>query len=85
MSYATLGAFMKYPKESLPKKPSKHIVDKKFGFFQSEKNTFLDIVNELGLKKLRTDNNLAYHRHPLAFLVKLLMTFAIPLLTLKME
>jgi len=70
LSYATLGAFMKYPKESLPKNPSKHIVDKKFGFFQSEKNTFLDIVNELGLKKLRTDNNLAYHRHPLAFLVE---------------
>ena len=37
LSYATLGAFMKYPKESLPKKPSDHIVDKKFGFFQTEK------------------------------------------------
>ncbi len=70
LSYATLGAFMKYPKESLPKKPSKHIVDKKFGFFQSEKDTFKDIVAELGLSKLRTDNNLAYHRHPLAFLVE---------------
>jgi len=70
LSYATLGAFMKYPKESLPKKPSIHIVDKKFGFFQSEKETFLDIANELGLKKLRNDNNIAYNRHPLAFLVE---------------
>lgn len=70
LSYATLGAFMKYPKESLPKKPSKHIVDKKFGFFQSEKDTFLDIVNELGLTKLREDNNIAFNRHPLAFLVE---------------
>ena len=34
LSYATLGAFMKYPKESLPKKPTSHIVDKKYGFFQ---------------------------------------------------
>ena len=70
LSYATLGAFMKYPKESLPKKPSIHIVDKKFGVFQSEKETFLDIANELGLKKLRNDNNIAYNRHPLAFLVE---------------
>ncbi|MEM1001275.1 MAG: dGTP triphosphohydrolase, partial [Bacteroidota bacterium] len=37
LSYATLGAFMKYPKESLPKKPSNHIADKKYGFFQSDK------------------------------------------------
>jgi dGTP triphosphohydrolase len=29
LSYATLGAFLKYPKESLPKKPTPHIVDKK--------------------------------------------------------
>ncbi len=70
LSYATLGAFMKYPKESLPKKPSKHIVDKKFGFFQSEKDTFLDIVEELGLSKLRDDNHIAFNRHPLAFLVE---------------
>ncbi|HFS67250.1 MAG TPA: dNTP triphosphohydrolase, partial [Flavobacteriia bacterium] len=31
LSYATLGAFMKYPKESLPKKATNHIVDKKYG------------------------------------------------------
>ena len=36
LSYATLGAFLKYPKESLPKKPTKHVVDKKYGVFQSE-------------------------------------------------
>jgi dGTPase len=29
LSYGTLGAFMKYPKESLPKKPTQHIADKK--------------------------------------------------------
>ncbi len=70
LSYATLGAFMKYPKESLPKKTSKHIVDKKFGVFQSEKTLFLDITNELGLTTLRNDDNIAYNRHPLAFLVE---------------
>ncbi len=70
LSYATLGAFMKYPKESLPKKPSKNIVDKKYGVFQTDKNFFLEVANELGLPKLREDNDLAYMRHPLAFLVE---------------
>jgi len=69
LSYATLGAFMKYPKESLPKKPTKHIADKKYGFFQSEKDAFLDLANELGLLK-RSENDISYLRHPLAFLVE---------------
>ena len=69
LSYATLGAFMKYPKESLPKKPTKHIADKKFGFFQSEKEAFQDVANELGLlKRSRTD--ISYSRHPLTYLVE---------------
>ncbi len=69
LSYATLGAFMKYPKESLPKKPTKHIVDKKYGFFQSEKIAFLDVVNDLGLQKKESDG-ISYYRHPLAYLVE---------------
>ncbi|WP_299618727.1 deoxyguanosinetriphosphate triphosphohydrolase [uncultured Tenacibaculum sp.] len=69
LSYATLGAFIKYPKESLPKKPSKDISDKKYGFFQSEKDAFIDVVSELGmLKKERSE--IAYYRHPLAYLVE---------------
>jgi len=70
LSYATLGAFMKYPKESLPKKPSKNIVDKKYGVFQTDKNFFLEVANELGLPKLRKDKHIAFIRHPLAFLVE---------------
>jgi dGTPase len=70
LSYATLGAFMKYPKESLPKKPTDHIVDKKYGVFQSEIAAFEDVALELGLTKLRNDDNLAYNRHPLAYLVE---------------
>ena len=69
LSYATLGAFMKYPKESLPKKPSSHIADKKYGVFQSEKETFLDIANELGLLK-RSSKDVHFSRHPLAYLVE---------------
>ncbi|WP_439153311.1 deoxyguanosinetriphosphate triphosphohydrolase [Winogradskyella sp.] len=69
LSYATLGAFMKYPKESLPKKPTSHITDKKYGFFQSEKDMFKDVALELGLLE-RSKTDLSYQRHPLAFLVE---------------
>ncbi len=69
LSYATLGAFMKYPKESLPKKPTQHIADKKFGFFQSEKRTFDDVATDLGLTR-RDSKNSSFSRHPLAFLVE---------------
>jgi len=70
LSYATLGAFMKYPKESLPKKPSKHIVDKKYGVFQSEKDFFIEVAEELGLQKRGETSDLSYNRHPLAYLVE---------------
>ena len=69
LSYGTLGAFLKYPKESLPKKPTNHIVDKKYGFFQSEKEEFLDVVNDLGLKAKST-SDISFYRHPLAYLVE---------------
>jgi len=70
LSYATLGAFIKYPKESLPKKPTNHIVDKKYGFFQSEKGAFLDVAHELGLQQKSTTNDVSFYRHPLAYLVE---------------
>ena len=67
LSYATLGAFMKYPKESLPKRPTNHIADKKFGVFQNDKAFFDEVCKELGLLK-RSDGG--YTRHPLAYLVE---------------
>jgi len=69
LSYATLGAFIKYPKESLPKKPTTHIVDKKYGVFQSEREAFLEVANSLGLQKKSEENN-SFYRHPLAYLVE---------------
>lgn len=69
LSYATLGAFLKYPKESLPKKPTNHIVDKKYGFFQSEKVAFLDVVDELGMLQ-KSKEDISFYRHPLAYLVE---------------
>ncbi|WGD33494.1 dGTP triphosphohydrolase [Olleya sp. YS] len=70
LSYATLGAFTKYPKESLPKKPTNNIADKKYGFFQSEKEAFIDLAKELGLQKRGDAKNLSFSRHPLTFLVE---------------
>lgn len=69
LSYATLGAFMKYPKESLPVKPTSHIADKKYGIFQSEKSVFIEVAKDLGLNS-RTQDNTSFNRHPLAFLVE---------------
>jgi len=70
LSYATLGAFLKYPKESLPKKPTKHIVDKKYGVFQSERTEFLDVVQDLGMLQKSITTDISFYRHPLAYLVE---------------
>lgn len=70
LSYATLGAFMKYPKESLPKKPTQHIADKKFGFFQSGKDAFKEVADVLGLLIRSTGTKISYARHPLTYLVE---------------
>ncbi len=70
LSYATLGAFIKYPKESLPKKPTSYVADKKYGFFQSEKDAFIDIVTDLGLLHTSKTDEIHCHRHPLTFLVE---------------
>lgn len=70
LSYATLGAFMKYPKESLPKKPTANIADKKYGFFQSDVAFFTQVANELGLVPNKSGNDVGYYRHPLAYLVE---------------
>ena len=70
ISYATLGAFMKYPKESLPKKPTKNIADKKYGFFQSDAGFFQDVASELGLISNKSGNDIGFERHPLAYLVE---------------
>lgn len=69
LSYATLGAFIKYPKTSLPVKPTTHVADKKFGVFQSEKDFFEDLASELGLNENQRKPK-SFGRHPLAYLVE---------------
>ena len=70
ISYATLGAFMKYPKESLPKKPTAAIADKKYGFFQTDKAFFQDVASDMGMIPNKSGNDIGFERHPLAYLVE---------------
>jgi dGTPase len=68
LTYATLGAFTKYPCPSLlADRDTKRKSQKKFGYFQSEAETFKDVAENLGL--IETTNG-AWCRHPLAFLVE---------------
>jgi dGTPase len=70
LTYAVLGAFMKYPKESLPKKPTNNISDKKYGFFQTDAEFFREVATELGMIPKNSGNDIGFERHPLAFLVE---------------
>ena len=70
LSFATLGAFIKYPKESLPKKPTANIEDKKYGIFQADIPFFKEVANELGLISKGKNEDVSYKRHPLAYLVE---------------
>lgn len=70
LSYATLGTFMKYPKESLPKKPTQAICDKKYGFFQQDVAFFKEVAQELGLLPNKKSPDVGFVRHPLAYLVE---------------
>src|SRR5690606_40205917 len=70
LSYATLGAFTKYPKGSLPKKPSNHVAVKKFGYFQSERDFFMELAGELGLAPNPSNPDGGFYRHPLTYLVE---------------
>lgn len=68
LTYATLGAFTKYPCPAyFPGRDKSKRSQKKFGFFQSEKNVFIEAANNLQLNAV---NDEVFGRHPLAFLVE---------------
>ena len=71
LTYATLGAFTKYPRPSLVPEASKKggASEKKYGHFQTEKARFRHVADELGLLPKDAAAGF-YHRHPLAFLVE---------------
>ncbi len=61
LTYSTLASIVKYPFESVEaSKP-------KFGFFQSDKENYYTIANELGIPE---NTERGYARHPLVYLVE---------------
>ena len=75
LTYATLGAFSKYPRPSVVAEQglTEGTSEKKHGYFQTEAERFRDVARELGLlPKPAAAGETAgfYHRHPLAFLVE---------------
>lgn len=68
LTYATLCSIAKYPCEAVGKnKAFAH--RKKFGFFQSEKETFTEIAEQTKMIQ-ESENPLIYRRHPYVWLVE---------------
>ena len=68
LTYTTLASIAKYPCEAIAKKKG-FINRKKFGFFQSEKQTFLDIAKSTQML-LENEEPTIFKRHPFVWLVE---------------
>ena len=69
MTYAVLGAYMKYPRMAhVPELPSsKNVSEKKFGICIEDESNFTSVAESIGLRKKAKG---AWSRHPLAFLME---------------
>ncbi|MEJ2103526.1 MAG: deoxyguanosinetriphosphate triphosphohydrolase [Ignavibacteriaceae bacterium] len=73
LTFSTLAAVTKYPRESGIKIESKSLLNKvyrKYGFFQAEKDLFKEVAEETGLNCRKGLETYWWCRHPLAFLVE---------------
>ena len=68
LTYTTLASIAKYPCEAIAKKKG-HVNRKKFGFFQSEKQTFLNIANATKMIA-ESEEPAIFKRHPFVWLVE---------------
>lgn len=64
LTYTTLAAIVKYPWSS-----ARALESGKFGYFQSERATYLDVANYLGILPVDSASG-HYVRHPLVYLVE---------------
>lgn len=69
LTYATLASIVKYPCAAIDGHLKGNHHRKKYGFFECEADSFLQIAEELGLEKDPTNPN-GYLRHPLVYLVE---------------
>ena len=69
ITFATLGAFTKYPRQSILQSTyPERVSQKKYGYYQSEKAIFTTVAEQLGLSPI--ENGQSWTRHPLAYLVE---------------
>lgn len=68
LTYATMASIAKYPCESVAK-DKKVLYRKKFGFFQSEKDNFLDIAHSTRMRRI-SQEPVIFQRHPFVWLVE---------------
>lgn len=69
LTYSTLASIVKYPCAAIDGHDKEVHHRKKYGFFQSEQETFIKIAEELGLVK-DAEVQGGYKRHPLVYLVE---------------
>lgn len=67
LTFASLGAFTKYPKTSSSPFEKDRKSQKKYGFYRTDLQNFEDVAHEMGLIRLGEES---WCRHPLAFLVE---------------
>jgi len=73
LTYSTLAAVTKYPRESLINNQKKSLQKKayrKYGFFQAEKEIFKEVADATGLDDVKNQKSYWWFRHPLVFLVE---------------
>lgn len=68
LTFTTLASIAKYPCEAIAKKKG-YINRKKFGFFQNEKSTFLEIAKATNMIA-ESDEPTIFKRHPFVWLVE---------------
>jgi hypothetical protein len=70
-------------KESLPKKPTKNIADKKI-WFSNRQSFFEEVAQDMGLIPNKSGLDMGFERHPLRISLRLPMIFVTPSSILKM-
>lgn len=70
LTWALLGAFTKYPRGSSDPLIQGRKSHRKYGFFHSNRNTFLKMAEACGLPYIDHENHRSWCRHPLAFLTE---------------
>ena len=68
LTMTTLASIAKYPCEAVAKYKN-YLHRKKFGFFQNEKDTFLDIAKSTNMVR-EQDTPIVFRRHPFVWLVE---------------